>query len=297
MACVRSAWLVLGSLTLLLEDPSKGYFCTELNLGFPEVREVTSNRPDQDGVDDRTRYMGSRVVSANITALAGAGAQIDDVADNFAPFMIPSARPVLHYVLDRPGTPERTLTLRASQYSWPIAGPYQRDIQLQWVAADPVARDGITHTATSYAGSSTPPGRQYNLIFNRIYPPGSSAPSSGVIRTYGDLPIRPVFRIYGPITAPNMGLSRYDPATGTVGTSLYFLPGFIIGSGQGVEVDYGAKTAVRNDGTSVQSQIDWGHTTWTNVPPNPGYVQFPLYGQSTSGVTQAVASWQDAFLT
>ena len=47
--------------------------------------------------------MGTRVVSADITALAGAGARIDDVADNFAPFMVPSARPVLHYVLDRPG--------------------------------------------------------------------------------------------------------------------------------------------------------------------------------------------------
>src|SRR5215470_20099617 len=278
--CARSAWLELGGQTILLEDLTKGYFCTELDLGYPAVREVVNNRPDQDGVDDRTRFMGARVVSANITAAAPT-AQIDDVAASFAPYMNPAARPVLHYVLDRPGSPERTLTVRASAYSSPIAGPWEREIQLQWVAADPVARDGITHTATSFAGSSTAPGRQYNLTFNRTYPAAGSAPTAGTIYTHGDLAVRPVFRIWGPITSPNMSLNRYEPGVGTVGTSLYFLAGFIIGSGQWVDVDYATKTAVRSDGTNVASQIDWGRTTWTNVPPYPGYAQFALYGQST----------------
>src|SRR5215831_18145121 len=133
-ACARTAWLTLDTRTVYLEDLTKGYFCTELDLGYPEVREVMSNKPDAAGADDRTNLFGARVVSANITAAASAGAVIDDVADSFAPYMDPAARPVLHYVLDRPGTPERTLTLRAAAWSWPIAGPYDRDIHLQWVA-------------------------------------------------------------------------------------------------------------------------------------------------------------------
>jgi|SRR5215471_18754410 len=296
--CLRSAWLVLGSQTILLEDPTNGYFCTELNLGFPEIRDVVSNRPDQDGVDDRTRYMGARVVSANITALAGAGARIDAVAAGFAPFMVPTARPVLHYVLDRPGTPERTLTLRGSGFSWPIAGPFQRDIQLQWVAADPVARDGITHTATAWAGSSSPPGRQYGLIFNRIYPPGSSAPTAGNIRPSGDLPVQPTFRIYGPITKPQINLVLYSDATTSIGSaSINFLATFTIGSGQWVDVDSANKTAMRSDGTSVQSQLDWSTTTFRAIGPAPGWALMALYGSSTSGVSQVLASWQEGWMS
>jgi len=295
-ACVRSAWLVLGSTSLLLEDPTKGYFCTSLDLGFPAVREVVQNRPDQDGVDDRTRYFGSRVVSADIVALAGAGARIDDVADNFAPFMSPAARPVLHYVLDRPGAPERTLTLRASAYAWPIAGPYQRDITLQWVAADPIARDGVTRTATAWAGSSTPPGRQYNLTFNRIYPPGSAAPTSGVIAPTGDVAVKPVYRIYGPITKPNVQVRAFD-GTNTVTTNMTFLATFTIGSGQWVDIDSANKTATLSDGTSVQAQIDWQATRFTAIGPAPGNATIFLNGTSTTGITQVVASWQEGWLS
>ena len=92
-SCARRAWLTLGARTLLLEDPSSGYFCTSLDLGYPTVRAVTNNRPDDDG--------------------------IDDVADNFAPFMVPSARPVLHYVLDRAGTARELLRTLEEAFGLP----------------------------------------------------------------------------------------------------------------------------------------------------------------------------------
>ena len=85
--CIRTAWLTLGALTLPLEDESRGYYCTQLDLGYPEVRDVTTNRPDQNGIDDRTQYFGSRLVSANILAQEP---PVDDVAAVFAPFMVPS---------------------------------------------------------------------------------------------------------------------------------------------------------------------------------------------------------------
>ena len=137
--CIRKAWLTLGALTMPLEDPDVGYYCTELDLGFPAPREVVDNRPDMDGVTDRTMVSSSRVVSANITAN---GAPVDAIATQFSPFMVASVRPVLHYVLDRGASSgERTLTVRGSNYTCPISGSATRQIQLQWVAADPVAYD------------------------------------------------------------------------------------------------------------------------------------------------------------
>ena len=210
VTCVRRAWLTLGALSLPLEDESSGYFCQSLDLGWPESREVVNNRPDADGIDDRTRLMGGRAVSADIFATAGAGAQVDAVASAFGPFMVPSARPVLHYVLDRPGATERTLTLRAAGYAWPIAGPFERDIQLQWVAADPIARDPVAQTVVAWAGTGIL-GRVYNLVFPRVYPAGAGLPSTAQIVGHGDVPIQPYVRIFGPITNPRVTFDTVGP--------------------------------------------------------------------------------------
>jgi hypothetical protein len=288
-------------LSVGLEGP--GWFCSSLDLGYPDVRDVVSNRPDQDGIDDRTRFFGGRTVTAEITALAGAGAVIDAVAASFAPFMAPSARPTLHYVLDRPGAAERTMTLRAAGYSWPVAGPYQRDIQLQWVAADPAAVDPVQKTATAWAGSSTTAGRNYPWTPNRIYPVGGSSPTSAIVSSAGDLPFRPLLRIYGPVTAPAVWLNvTGDPTTGPTNSgTIQFVASYTIPAGQWVDVDLAAKTvrAQSDPNQSVLNQIDWVVTspTWPAIPPLPGYARMQMGGSSRSGVTQVQASWYDRYLT
>ena len=289
-ACVRQAWLTLGALTVPLENQPGGWFCSSLDLGWPDVRDVVSNKPDQDGVDDRTRYFGARAVTANITALRGAGARIDDVADNFAPFMAPNARPVLHWVLDRPGAAERTLTVRASGYSMPIVGADQRDIQLAWVAADPICRDPTVKTATAWSGSSSAPGRNYNLTFNRIYPVGGGSSTSANVSTPGDVPIRPFLRIYGPISGPWVYFATHPWRVG-------FQSSYVLNAGHWIDVDTANKTAyLDSDRTqSILNQMDWT-SMWPVIPPGVTEIM-TLHGSNMSGITQVQATWQDGYLT
>ena len=290
----RRAWLVLGTLSLDLEDLDSGYVCQQLDLGYPDPREVSSVRPDQDGTDDTTAYMGARVVTANISAIQGAGAVVDEVAASFAPFMVPSTRPVLHYVLDRPGDPERTLTLRPSAFSWPIAGPYQRDIQLSFVAPDPVCRDPNQQESTSWAGSSGGTGRVYPLGFNRVYPSGGSGSLPGTITTAGDVPLKPTLRIYGPVTHPQVTFFNGSTSIATVVFSL----ATTIPAGSYIEVDTYNHTAWLNgDRTkSVLTSLDWLNTIWPVLPVHTP-ITFRLYGTSTTGNTQCQAAWHDGFLT
>jgi hypothetical protein len=292
--CVRKAWLVLGSLTVQLENPDGGWFCTSLDLGYPAVRDVVTNRPDRDGIVDRTQYFGPRTVTAELTALSGAGAQIDAVAAQFAPFMLPGVRPVLHYILDRPGAPERTMTVRAAGYSWPVEGPYQRDIQLQWVVSDPAAIDPTERSATAWAGSSTAYGRNYNLTFNRIYPVGGGSPTVGIITPSGDLSVKPKLRIYGPITAPQVNIQQNNYPIITVN----FQPAFIINAGQYVDISTADHTAFLNgDPTqSVISSIRWDTTIWGVLLPGLTYTMI-LIGSTTTGITQVQATWHDRWLT
>jgi hypothetical protein len=242
--------------------------------------------------------MGGRVVTANITALVGAGAQIDAVASAFGAYMNPAQRPVLHYVLDRPGAGERTLVLRGSGFTWPIVGPYQRDIQLQWVAADPIVRDTLTQTVTASAGTSGGAGRTYPLTYSRAYPPGGSASgSTGTILSHGDVRVQPFLRIYGPISGPGFYV-HFAPSTGPV-ANVRFQDSFRVDAGHWVDVDTRAKTALMDsDPTqSVLGALDWINTVWPVLPIAPATTTMNLYGSSTSAVTQVQASWSDGYLT
>ena len=295
MVCVRSAWLELGTATLKLEDPSKGYFCTELDLGYPAVRDVVSNRPDQNGVDDRTTLFGSRVISANVLAVAGAGAQIDAVAASFGPYMNPAVRPILHYVLDRPGNPERTVTVRAAGYTWPISGPDTREIHLSWVAADPIIRDATTKTATAWAGSGSVGGRLYNLTFNRSYAAGGSSPTQANIAPAGDVGVRPLFRIYGPATTPQ--INWYLIPSGQNGW-IRMVAGYQIFANHYLDIDSATKTAYV-DGDRAQpamSSLDWQNSAWPLIGPAPAYAVMQLSATSTSAITQVQAIWRDGYL-
>lgn len=301
-ACVRRAWLTLGALSLPLEDWSAGYGCESLDLGYPAVREVTDNRPDQDGAIDRTQFMGPRVVTAAVHAIAGAGARIDAVASAFAPFMVPSARPVLHYILDRPGLAERTLTLRPAGYGWPIEGPNERAIALQWVAPDPIVRDPNVEAATAWSGAAGGVGgRVYNLTFPRQYPSGGGVPIVAVISTAGDVPARPLLRVFGPITRAQITFTRVSD-NAQVGL-VPFVTGYQIAQGSFVEVDTAAHTAYLNGdrGLSVLSSLDWINLRWPLVPIAPDSARMALAGDPsglvTSGVTQVQAAWHDGYLT
>jgi hypothetical protein len=295
MTCIRQAWLTLGSLSVPLESWAGGWFCSNLDLGYPEVREVLNNRPDTDGAVDRTAYMGARIVNAEIKAEAGAGARIDDIADNFAPFMVPSARPVLHYILDRPGAAERILTLRGAGYAWPIQGDVERDIQLQWKAADPIIRDPTVQTVTALAGAAAGSGRTYPLIFSRTYPLGGGSPSTAVISSPGDVPVRPVLNIYGPVSGP---VVTFTPSVGAV-SRVQFVPAFRIDQGHYVQVDTVAKTAYLDGpgGASELAWLDWFNTAWPVLPTLPATTTMGMTGGSTTGVSQVQAVYQDGYLT
>ena len=297
MACVRSAWLQLPDGRVMpLEDEAAGYFCSSLDLGYPEVREVVDNRADNHGIIDRTQFYGSRLITVAVSAHAGAGAVIDEVYGGFAPFVALGARPSLYYTLDRAGAPLRMFTaLRAANYAGPIAGPFQRDLQMQWVTADPVSRGAIERTATAWAGGGVL-GRVYPLIFPRVYPMGSGGAVNGRIETDGDLPALPSLRIYGPITNPRVQMPRYGSTAGNSGN---IAMNYRIDAGHFVNIDTMAHTAFLDDSPyqSVLSFIDWTTQQWPVCPPLPGYVSMQLTGTGTTSSTQVVATWRDGYLT
>jgi hypothetical protein len=300
MACVRAAWLTLDGLTVQLHDEQAGYFVTELDLGSPEVRDVTNNRPDADGIDDRTMFLGGRVVSVDVAAVAAAGATIDAIADLFAPFMMPNVRPTLHYVLDRPGLPERTLVVRAVSYDWVVDNPDQRDYHLSWIASDPIVRAATQQTAVARSGTEGLTGRTYNWTPNRTYPAGSAPAQPVILNTPGVVAVHPLLRIYGPITAALVNMTV--AATGAPAGRVPLVGSYVIDAGHFVEADCDAQT-VTLDGDPGQSLLT--SINWTSMAAGGGWpillprtnMRMGLAGSSTSTATQVQATWTDGYLS
>jgi hypothetical protein len=290
--CIRRAWLVLGTSSVELEDPAAGYFCSALTLSSPDVRAVTSSRPDMDGIDDRTQFSGGRAVAANIDALEGAGARIDEVAASFGPYLVPSARPFLHYVLDRGTNPERVVgPLRGVSSAWPIAGDNSRNIQLQWIAADPVAYDPASKMATAWSGASVQSGRIYPLTFPRQYGGGTGGVEvDAVFSVVGDYPVQPLVRIYGPITGPYVRFIPY---------AMRFLSSFHLDAGQYVTIDTKHHAAYMGEDptASVLSSVDWTLWAWPVLTAAMGPITMKLSGSNTNGLTQAQATWSEGYLS
>lgn len=296
--CGRRAWLVLaGYPNMALEDDAGAWFCSELDIAWPEIRSVTSNRPDRDGVDDRTALFGARAVTAKITAMAGADT-VDDIARRFAPFMIPAARPELHWTLDTPADDhrERMLVVRATDFSAPITGSTRWAIQLAWTAPDPIVRDAEWRQVDTRPGVIAG-GFGFPITFDLTFGGATPAVPAQMVSA-GDVPVTPVITIWGPITGPALTLQSFPPGAPATTRTLTFLAGYRIDPGHWLSVDVAARTCVDDTGRHQEAQIDYAATTgWPVGLPNGVQNVLQLTGTSYSPVTVARATWRDGWVT
>jgi hypothetical protein len=305
-----------------LDDLDRGWVCQELNVGYPSLREVVNNRPDQHGTDDQTAYFGSRAVTANITSFQDRDTMaLDDIAAQFAPFMVPSARPVLTYSTHSDIGRWRRLTLRPASFDSPMDAPRRiRNIHLGFVAPDPIARDTQQRRAIAQAGDSVRDGRYYNgpptrpgtdfgvidangntgwgFHPDRQYPQGGSDPTVGQIVNDGDVPVSPLLRIWGPIDGPIVWGSYLDTFANIERRwQVVCRPSLHIDEGQYVDINTDLKTAVRG-GTcqSVLAQVAWMETTWPAISPG-ATSDLRIRGGTTNDATMVEAFWRSGFLT
>jgi hypothetical protein len=299
----RAAWLVLGSTTLYLDNPPGGWVCTELDLGYPTVREVKDANPVRHGIIDRTQFFAERVITAKISAWAEGSARLDAIVEQFNPFLDPGARPVLHYTTDG-NSVERTFTLRASNWSSPMTVPYpqttgggQRDFMLTWVAADPTALAAAVTVTAALSGASTGAGRTYNLNYSRSYPLAGGAQQNAIIVSNGAIPILPLLRIYGPAIGAAVSFTTVGPPVQNFLVPL--IAGARIDAGHYLLVDTAAHTAFY-DGDRAQNwlpNLDWTRLIWPRLPVAPDQTTMVMTASNATGATQTQATWQDRYLS
>jgi hypothetical protein len=280
MAFERTAWLYLDGRRVDLDDTEGGWGMAELDLGYPEIRDVTNNRPVQHGIDDQTRYFGPRAITAKLM-LWGGTVKLDDIPGLFAPFMDPMARAELHYTTISASPRERLITVRAAGMSAPMPSPWKREMQLSWVAPDPIIRDGELKVATAWTDAA-------------------SGPTAVNITTPGETMVPPRLFVHGPVTGATVAVDSFVPPDGehTYG-AVYFKPDFTIEAGHYVDLDCLNHRAYL-DGDTLQRVIDkveFTTTIWPWLLP-AGYDNvLTLTGAATDPATKVECWWRDLYLT
>jgi hypothetical protein len=296
----RQGTLTIPGLTVPLDDPDNGWVTTQLDLGYPDVREDTETRVQQHGVADYTRFFGSRVVTLNVTLVDDTNGPmtVDELLVMFAPFMSASARPVLAYALENRSGPEvwRQLTLRASALSAPLVNPRRTDVQLSWVAPDPRAYSVELETVSLWTYDPTHVnGRHYALVPPRTYP-AVSGPTQEQLMNEGAVSTYPAVRFYGPMTGAVLNYTApIDDLGNYVEGQIAFQSSFVIAAGDFIDVDTGNRTVLLNGQSSRFSSLDFTNTTWAALMPGRTYTA-TLLASATTDNSQCLITWRDAYL-
>lgn len=278
-----------------LMDDAQGFRVSELNLGYPAVREDINLAPGRHGTLDYTRLFGERAVTITGALVPSKAGSRQKAWHALAPFLDPTVRSTLTYQVDDDVAP-RTMTVRAAQASGPFDNPVTSMVSMGFKCADPLAYDATQQQSRLYvAGLGA--GRAYNLSFSRAYPGGGQ--TSAVLYNYGDFAAFPVLRFYGPITGPAAAFysSLPVPVMGVVFQASYTIPG-----GHYVEVNTRERTAYYDaDRTQpVTDKLDWTRyeIVWPWVAAGAPTVatSVQLTGGGYSTATQLVVLWNDPYL-
>lgn len=252
----------------------------------PDVREVAASRPNQDGVDDQTRFHGARPATLALTIPPNVDAHA--VEDRLVAWCDPARRSYL--VVQRTGWPAvRRMLIRGDQFGAPttFAGPTIQML-LAWKAPDGVWESAEEYSTTIFPGGSSTGA--LTLPFTLPFNLGSGIPSgAGQVSVGGTKPTPPTIRIYGPITAPAI-------RNQTAGKTIQFKSSYSVPAGQYIEIQSVPQFSVQvnGDGESRFGNVDWANTTpWLLLPGNNF---LSLSGSGVSAVTQAVVLHHERYL-
>lgn len=266
--------------------PENGFNIRDFNLGFPVVRTVMDGRPNIDGMDDRTRFFGSRVVSLDIDLVGDKWALLDELA----PYLNPANRPFLVY---EDAEQTRRILLRASEETAVITAPTNiQRVLLQWVAPDGAAEglDVVEFEVPAVVGVEA--GFTWDLTFNLTFPTTSpsgriNVESPGNVRTY------PVIRLFGPCTNPRID-NASDPNLVGEPKQLRFFQ--TLSASQFIEVNTRERTVFLNGNPDLPlySALDFNVSDYWSLAAGDNFVKY--FPESFGTGARAVILFRPAFL-
>jgi hypothetical protein len=269
--------LIDGDITIPIRpaNPTAGdpVWCTNWDLGAPDIRVTSTPRASADGVDETSGYLGSRTVTMELLIRGdGAGPTGHDAywySNRLTGMCHPTRRPVLR--IDRQSEDTKDVAwfmgLRGNPWSYTVdrAAAARLAVTLNFTCPSGVLESDL-HTVSSAQANQSP---ATDWHFPAAFPHGFGAATGAPVLACtvgGTSPVTPILYVSGPAKNPKL--------IDDTGQKFEFT-GLTLVAGQTVQIDMGAGTALVADpdtGWTVSSAdvfhtIDFTRTTfWTWAP-------------------------------
>jgi hypothetical protein len=272
---------------LLVLDLENGMICERVNLGWPDIRTVSTARPRADGTIDQTEHYGARAVSIDLTAVNEQALTWKHALAVLARMIAVRERPTL--VLTVGGIAYR-MGLAPDQASAPFEFGDHAKVQLTFRAPDPFLYTPLQVVATGpYEVSST--GRTYSTVYppGRVFPVSTAVSGLLPVTNGGAVDVWPLLRVRGPLAT---SFRIEDMATGEA----FAMTSITIDAGQFLEVNMLTRTVRINGDPNLPrfSLIDFTASTWLRAQPGENTFRF-VTGAAAPGAIAEI-EWADPFL-
>ena len=276
--------------------PDEGWYVELVDLGHPEIREVSTSATDADGTIDTTELIGARDIVVTGTMIDDVDT-LDEMRDRLRMFMAPRLRPVLYVAAV--GKPERRAVVRGVRMPDRVIGRGWDSFQAVFRAPFGILESAELHEASAFpSGEGAELGRDYDLTFDRTYPTSPVLGSRTVVNA-GTIDAYPVLRIFGPVGAAP-GADPQGPDTTTIrnlttGKNLVF-EDLVVAAGDYCEIDTRRKT-IRINGLPEQSRYDrlkFPDSRWWTLVPGENELRFSP--ETSSGVAELRILWRSAWI-
>lgn len=230
------------------------YILRALDLGFPEVRDVSEALPGADGEVDSTQHVGARAVTAEVVVPPGA-VGVGPRVDALAGLMHPGRRLWLHVKRwDWPA--ERRILARGASFACPPTN--LRVAQLGWHCPKGLFEDVAGQQVGLSPIGSASGGTTFSLTAPFTFATGL-VPGAATIDVGGTVAAVPVVDIYGPCSNPLVRVVDTGEQMRLIGD---------VAAGDFIRLDTGAR-AITLNGDPNQSRynmLDFATSKWLRLP-------------------------------
>jgi hypothetical protein len=267
-----------------LDNPANGVVLTQKDFGFPVVREVTADYPDDHGTVDRTAYFGERVVSCEGFCVKRKNITRISVLNRIKSYCLPYARPVLRFQYDG-GSQVLQTRIRISEQSVPIENSTNFKFNLAWkvqpffLGQDYSASAGFV--AANAPGTNIWSAPFFPISFDSVFGDSIDVSNSGMVETW------PLITLFGPISDPSISNVTTGKSIKLQGVTVGEQPDFVV-------FDMKNRTVRQQGGGSLASKIDYDTSNWW--PLEPGQNKLTLDGSSPGTNARMVLQWNDLYL-
>lgn len=261
-----------------------GAFVCEDVTGFdsPNVRENIEDLPEADGANAGNYYYGSRPVTFN-GLLTG-----DPASRNLAAIQLQAAlrglRSNVTIFSQATGLPAMRASGRLQNLRITRREGIAKSFQIGLVCPDPRMYSQALNT-NSGSGSVAISGAAFPLVFPVSFGGGTGATVTFNVTNAGNFTAPAVIRVAGTITNPYI-------TNLTSGEVIYIDNLDLVGT-DWVEIDTGARTVVKNDGTNLYGRVRIPASHLWHLQPGANTIE--LRADSAASSATLTLTWRDAW--